>query len=73
MNILKIQLPSEHDAINTSDTLTKANVKCVRRGSAVVALSAMYNNYIVVNTTLENKGSIVDASEDDKKVLLGVI
>jgi len=73
MNILKIQLPSEHDATNTSDTLTKANVKCVRRGSAVVFLSAIYNNSIVVNTILENKGAIVDASEDDKKVLLSSI
>jgi metal-dependent HD superfamily phosphatase/phosphodiesterase len=73
MNIIKLQHPSDYDATNCSDALVKANVKCIRRGSAVVALTDMQNINTVGSIVDNNHGELVKASDSDEFELMGSI
>ena len=70
MDIIKAQLKNKHTAIKLAAELSKANVKCIRFGSAVVYLSTMQNNTFITDAVVANKGHCVDASIKDKSKLL---
>jgi hypothetical protein len=70
MKALKTQHPNETDAKNCAEQLTKSKVKCIRLGGAVVSLSDMHNNLIIVNTSVDHRGYFIGASESDKDNLV---